>query len=139
MDSEAHCLTDLANIYTLRKEADSAWYCLNECRALWPQLSAVRKQDFYNHYLIATYAFCGTDSVQQALEAYKAHVPPARWDSLTLAYAYIQVRDFDRARYLIDHYRQPTAIAVSIPFSTIFTPDRACTGRPMRRISILTS
>ena len=106
VDSEAHCLTDLANIYTLRKEADSAWNCLKACRALWPQLSAVRKQDFYNHYLIATYAFCGTDSVRQALEAYKAHVPPARWDSLTLAYAYIQVRDFDRARFLIDHYRQ---------------------------------
>ena len=108
IDSYAHCLTDIANVYTIRLEADSTWKYLNECRALYPQMSAERRYDFYNNYLIAVYTFCGADSIRKAIAEYTSHVPSSRWDSLTLAYAYAQINDFEKAQSLISHYKLQT-------------------------------
>lgn len=105
-DSYAHCLTDIANIYTLNNEEDSAWKYFAECKALWPDLSEERKQSFYNNYLIAAYSFCGKDSIQMAIEEYETNVPPSKWDNLTLAYAYIKINAFDKARSFISSYNK---------------------------------
>lgn len=105
-DIYAHCLTDIANIYTLNNEEDSAWKYFAECKALWPDLSEERKQSFYNNYLIAAYSFCGKDSIQMAIEEYETNVPPSKWDNLTLAYAYIKINAFDKARSFISSYNK---------------------------------
>ena len=108
IDSYAHCLMDIGNVYTMRLEADSAWKYLNECRALYPRMSAERRYDFYNNYLIAVYTFCGVDSIKKGIAEYTSHVPSSRWDSLTLAYAYAQINDFEKAHSLISHYKLQT-------------------------------
>ena len=108
IDSYAHCLMDIANVYTMKLEADSTWKYLNECRALYPRMSAGRRYDFYNNYLIAVYTFCGADSIKKGIAEYTSHVPSSRWDSLTLAYAYAQINDFEKAQSLISHYKLQT-------------------------------
>lgn len=65
MGSYAHCLMDIANIYTLKNEGDSAWRYLNECRKFWPYMSAGWKYIFYNNYLIAAYSFCETNCIKR--------------------------------------------------------------------------
>ena len=106
MDSYAHCLVDIANAYTLKNKSDSAWSYFVECRNLWPYMSEARKQSFYNNYLIAAYSFCGKDSIQMAIEEYETNVPPSKWDNLTLAYAYIKINAFDKARSFISSYNK---------------------------------
>ena len=109
VDSYAHCLMDIANVYTMKLEADSAWKYLNECRALYPRMSAGRRYLFYNNYLIAVYAFCGAESIRKAIAEYTSHVPPSRWDNPILAYAYAEINDFEKAHSLISRYKQHTS------------------------------
>ena len=108
-DSYAHCLTDIANIYTLNNEEDSAWKYFAECKALWPYLSEVRKQSFYNNYLVAVYSFSGKDSIKKAIAEYETNVPPTEWDHLTLACAYTEINDFKKAQFVISRYKLHTS------------------------------
>lgn len=109
-DSYAHCLIDIANTYTLKNDKANTCKYLNECRKLWPYISEKRKQDFYNNYLIAATKFCGKDSIQAAIQEYESHVPPSKWDFLTLADAYTAIKDFDRAEYFASQYKLHTSI-----------------------------
>ncbi len=109
-DSYAHCLIDIANTYTLKNDKANTWKYLNECRKLWPYISEKRKQDFYNNHLIAATKFCGKDSIQAAIQEYESHVPPSKWDFLTLADAYTAIKDFDRAEYFASQYKLHTSI-----------------------------
>ena len=109
-DSYAHCLIDIANTYTLKNDKANTCKYLNECRKLWPYISEKRKQDFYNNYLIAATKFCGKDSIQAAIREYESHVPPSKWDFLTLADAYTAIKDFDRAEYFASQYKLHTSI-----------------------------
>mgnify|MGYP003188721975 FL=1 len=77
---------------------------------MWPYISEKRKQDFYNNYLIAATKFCGKDSIQAAIREYESHVPPSKWDFLTLADAYTAIKDFDRAEYFASQYKLHTSI-----------------------------
>ena len=109
-NSYANCLIDIANTYTLKNDKANTCKYLNECRKLWPHLSDIRKQDFYNNYLIAVCKFCGKDSIQAAIREYESHVPPSKWDFLTLADAYTAIKDFDRAEYFASQYKLHTSI-----------------------------
>ena len=109
-DSYAHCLIDIANTYTLKNDKANTCKYLNECRKLWPYISEKRKQDFYNNYLIAATKFCGKDSIQAAIQEYESHVPPSKWDNLTLANAHLIIEDFDRAEYFASQYKLHTSI-----------------------------
>ncbi len=108
--SYAHCLTEIASIYTMRCEADSTWKYLAECRKWWAQISAERKYSFYNYSLIAANIFCSADSIRKAIAEYTSHVPSSRWDSLTLADAYAEINDFEKAQSLISRYKQHTSV-----------------------------
>ena len=68
-------------------------------------ISEKRKQDFYNNYLIAATKFCGKDSIQAAIREYESHVPPSKWDFLTLADAYAGIKNFDRAEYFASQHK----------------------------------
>ena len=109
-DSYAHCLIDIANTYTLKNDKANTWKYLNECRKLWPYISEKRKQDFYNNYLIAATSFCGKDSIQAAIREYESHVPPSKWDFLTLADAYADIKDFDRAEYFASQHKPHSSV-----------------------------
>ena len=71
-NSNALCLIDIASTYTFKNDKANTWKYLNECRKLWPHISEKRKQDFYNNYLIAATSFCGKDSIQAAIQEYRA-------------------------------------------------------------------
>ena len=109
-DSYALCLIDIANAYSMKNDRVNTWKYLKECRKLWPYISEKRKQDFYNNYLIAATSFCGKDSIQAAIQEYESHVPPSKWDFLTLADAYTAIKDFDRAEYFASQYKLHTSI-----------------------------
>ena len=104
-DSYALCLIDIANAYSMKNDRVNTWKYLKECRKLWPYISEKRKQDFYNNYLIAATSFCGKDSIQAAIQEYESHVPPSKWDFLTLADAYTTIKDFDRAEYFASQHK----------------------------------
>lgn len=104
-DSYIHCLTNIANAYIWEHNRDSALKYLAECRKLWPIMNNSRKWDFYNNYLIAAYSLSGRDSIFKAIEEYESNVSSACWDSLTLATAYTQIGDYDKARLLLSHYK----------------------------------
>lgn len=72
---------------------------------MWPYISEKRKQDFYNNYLIAATSFCGKDSIQAAIREYESHVPPSKWDFLTLADAYAGIKNFKRAEYFATQHK----------------------------------
>jgi len=104
-NSNANCLIKIASTYTFKNDKANTWKYLNECRKLWPYISEKRKQDFYNNYLIAATKFCGKDSIQAAIKEYESHVPPSKWDFLTLADAYTAIKDFDRAEYFASQHK----------------------------------
>ena len=110
IESYALNLNHLVSTYTFKNDKANTWKYLNECRKLWPYISEKRKQDFYNNYLIAATKFCGKDSIQAAIQEYESHVPPSKWDFLTLADAYTAIKDFDRAEYFASQYKLHTSI-----------------------------
>ena len=105
IESYALNLNHLVSTYTFKNDKANTWKYLNECRKLWPYISEKRKQDFYNNYLIAATKFCGKDSIQAAIREYESHVPPSKWDFLTLADAYTAIKDFDRAEYFASQHK----------------------------------
>ena len=105
IESYALNLNHLVSTYTFKNDKANTWKYLNECRKLWPYISEKRKQDFYNNYLIAATSFCGKDSIQAAIQEYESHVPPSKWDFLTLADAYTAIKDFDRAEYFASQHK----------------------------------
>ena len=105
IESYALNLNHLVSTYTFKNDKTNTWKYLNECRKLWPYISEKRKQDFYNNYLIAATSFCGKDSIQAAIQEYESHVPPSKWDFLTLADAYTAIKDFDRAEYFASQHK----------------------------------
>ena len=109
-NSNANCLIKIASTYTFKNDKANTWKYLKECRKLWPYISEKRKQDFYNNYLIAATKFCGKDSIQAAIQEYESHVPPSKWDFLTLADAYTAIKDFDRAEYFASQYKLHTSV-----------------------------
>ena len=109
-DSYALCLIDIANAYSMKNDRVNTWKYLNECRKLWPYISEKRKQDFYNNYLIAATSFCGKDSIQAAIQEYESHVPPSKWDFLTLADAYAGIKNFDRAEYFASQHKLHSSV-----------------------------
>ena len=109
-NSNANCLIKIASTYTFKNDKANTWKYLNECRKLWPYISEKRKQDFYNNYLIAATSFCGKDSIQAAIREYESHVPPSKWDFLTLADAYTAIKDFDRAEYFASQHKLHSSV-----------------------------
>ena len=109
-NSNALCLIDIASTYTFKNDKANTWKYLNECRKLWPYISEKRKQDFYNNYLIAATSFCGKDSIQAAIQEYESHVPPSKWDFLTLADAYAGIKNFDRAEYFASQHKLHSSV-----------------------------
>lgn len=77
---------------------------------MWPHLSDIRKQDFYNNYLIAVCKFCKKNRIQSAIQEYESHIPQSKWDNLTLANAHLIIEDFDRAEYFASQYKLHTSI-----------------------------
>ena len=105
IESYALNLNHLVSTYTFKNDKANTWKYLNECRKLWPYISEKRKQEFYNNYLIAATSFCGKDSIQAAIREYESHVPPSKWDFLTLADAYAGIKNFDRAEYFASQHK----------------------------------
>lgn len=102
----AYALTGMAYACLVGNEGDSARKYLAECRALYPQLRAERRDDFYDVCLMAAYEGGGADSIRKVLAEYVAHVPPSRWDHLTLARACTEIRDFGQARRHVARYEK---------------------------------
>lgn len=73
-------------------------------------MSDIRKQDFYNNYLIAVCKFCKKNRIQSAIQEYESHIPQSKWDNLTLANAHLIIEDFDRAEYFASQYKLHTSI-----------------------------
>ena len=110
IESYALNLNHLVSTYTFKNDKANTWKYLNECRKLWPYISEKRKQDFYNNYLIAATKFCGKDSIQAAIREYESHVPPSKWDFLTLADAYAGIKNFDRAEYFASQHKLHSSV-----------------------------
>ena len=110
IESYALNLNHLVSTYTFKNDKANTWKYLNECRKLWPYISEKRKQDFYNNYLIAATSFCGKDSIQAAIREYESHVPPSKWDFLTLADAYAGIKNFDRAEYFASQHKLHSSV-----------------------------
>ena len=110
IESYALNLNHLVSTYTFKNDKANTWKYLNECRKLWPYISEKRKQEFYNNYLIAATSFCGKDSIQAAIREYESHVPPSKWDFLTLADAYAGIKNFDRAEYFASQHKLHSSV-----------------------------
>lgn len=110
IESYALNLNHLVSTYTFKNDKTNTWKYLNECRKLWPYISEKRKQDFYNNYLIAATSFCDKDSIQAAIQEYESHVPPSKWDFLTLADAYAGIKNFDRAEYFASQHKLHSSV-----------------------------
>ena len=103
IDSYAHCLMTLANIYSSMNQNDSAFNYLSQCRSVLPALSSSMQYEFYGFYLSTVSPSCDKDSIWKLIQKYQQNVPASYWDRLSLADAYSKVGQHDKALEMLSH------------------------------------
>ena len=102
-NSYANCVLNIANLYTILDNGDSTWKYLRKCRNVWSKISTEPKYSYYAYHLIATYSFHENDkkAIRRAIQSYVTFCPPSQWDYTSLAIAYLQVKEYDKALYYV--------------------------------------
>ena len=128
-NSYVNCLIRIINGYTLKKDFNAALPYIDECKQLRETMSFPLLCDFYSSYI--TYLEgCGTDAeIKDAIEECRNIIPAENIDWLTLANAYIKIKEYDSALQAIERYDSVPEVAASLKYKALKSEIYECLGR----------
>lgn len=118
-NSYVHCLILIINGYTLKKDYHAALPYIDECKQQRETMSFPLLCDFYSSYI--TYLEdCGTDAeIKDVIEEYRNIIPAENIDWLTLANAYIKIKEYDSALQAIERYDSIPEVTASLKYKAL--------------------
>ena len=118
-NSYENCLIRIVNGYTLKKDYHAALPYIDECKQLRETMSFPLLCDFYSSYI--TYLKdCGTDTeIKDAIEECRNTIPAENIDWLTLANAYIKIKEYDSALQAIERYDSIPEVTASLKYKAL--------------------
>lgn len=118
-NSYVNCLIRIINGYTLKKDFNAALPYIDECKQLRETMSFPLLCDFYSSYI--TYLEgCGTDAeIKDAIEECRNIIPAENIDWLTLANAYIKIKEYDSALQAIERYDSVPEVTASLKYKAL--------------------
>ena len=128
-NSYVHCLILIINGYTLKKDLNAALPYIDECKQLRESMSFPLLCDFYSSYI--TYLKdCGTDAeIKDVIKECRNTIPKENIDWLTLANAYIKIKEYDSALQAIERYGDIPKVAASLKYKALKSEIYECLGR----------
>ena len=98
------CMIRALNAYTRNKDIIGADSCIQICKELLPTVSIKRVGDFYSTYLIYLITEGLHSEIPSIIEEYTSAVPEEKWAYITLAYAYLEIGEYERALSVINKH-----------------------------------
>ena len=128
-NSYVNCLIRIINGYTLKKDFNAALPYIDECKQLRETMSFPLLCDFYSSYI--TYLKdCGTDAeIKDVIKECRNTIPKENIDWLTLANAYIKIKEYDSALQAIERYDGVPEVAASLKYKALKSEIYECLGR----------
>lgn len=103
LNSFANCYIRIINGYTLKEEPNSALPYINDCKMMLQDMNISRLTEFYASYLTYLINFGTEQEIKETLYEYTTNVniPSSKIDWLAIAYAYLEMNNYDDALYAL--------------------------------------
>ncbi len=103
LNSFANCYIRIINGYTLKEEPNSALPYIDDCKMMLQDMNISRLTEFYASYLTYLINFGTEQEIKETLYEYTTNVniPSSKIDWLTIAYAYLEMNNYDDALYAL--------------------------------------
>ena len=98
------CMARALNGYTRNDDTIGADSCIQICRELLPTVSIKRVGDFYSTYLTHLTSEKVHSEIPIIIEEYTSAVPEEKWAYITLAYAYLEIGEYEKALTIISKH-----------------------------------
>ena len=98
------CMIRALNAYTRNDDIIGADSCIQICKELLPTVSIKRVGDFYSIYLIYLISEKVHSEIPFIIEEYTSVVPEEKWEYITLAYAYLEIGEYEKALTIISKH-----------------------------------
>lgn len=98
------CMIRALNAYTRNKDIIGADSCIQICRELLPTVSIKRVGSFYSAYLTHLTSEKMHSEIPLIIEEYTSVVPEEKWAYITLAYAYLEIGEYEKALSVINKH-----------------------------------
>ena len=103
LNSFANCYIRIINGYTLKEEPNSALPYIDDCKMMLQDMNISRLTEFYASYLTYLINFGTEQEIKETLYEYTTNVniPSSKIDWLVIAYAYLEMNNYDDALYAL--------------------------------------
>ena len=103
LNSFANCYIRIINGYTLKEEPNSALPYIDDCKMMLQDMNISRLTEFYASYLTYLINFGTEQEIKETLYEYTTNVniPSSKIDWLVIAYAYLEMKNYDDALYAL--------------------------------------
>ena len=103
LNSFANCYIRIINGYTLKEEPNSALPYIDDCKMMLQDMNISRLTEFYASYLTYLINFGTEQEIKETLYEYTTNVniPSSKIDWLAIAYAYLEMNNYDDALYAL--------------------------------------
>ena len=103
LNSFANCYIRIINGYTLKEEPNSALPYIDDCKMMMQDMNISRLTEFYASYLTYLINFGTEQEIKETLYEYTTNVniPSSKIDWLAIAYAYLEMNNYDDALYAL--------------------------------------
>ena len=103
LNSFANCYIRIINGYTLKEEPNSALPYIDDCKMMLQDMNISRLTEFYASYLTYLINFGTEQEIKETLYEYTTNVniPSSKIDWLAIAYAYLEMKNYDDALYAL--------------------------------------
>ena len=103
LNSFANCYIRIINGYTLKEEPNSALPYIDDCKMMLQDMNISRLTEFYASYLTYLINFGTEQETKETLHEYTTNVniPSSKIDWLVIAYAYLEMKNYDDALYAL--------------------------------------
>ena len=98
------CMNRALNAYTRNDDIIGADSCIQICKELLPTVSIKRVGDFYSTYLTHITSEKVHSEIPFIIEEYTSAVPEEKWEYTTLAYAYLEIGEYEKALTIISKH-----------------------------------
>jgi tetratricopeptide (TPR) repeat protein len=98
------CMARALNGYILNDDTIGADSCIQICKELLPIVSIKRVGDFYSTYLTHLTSEKMHSEIPLIIEEYTSAVPEEKWEYITLAYAYLEIGEYEKALTIISKH-----------------------------------
>ena len=98
------CMVRALNGYTLNDDTIGADSCIQICKELLPTVSIKRVGSFYSAYLTHLTSEKMHSEIPLIIEEYTSALPEEKWEYITLAYAYLEIGEYEKALSVISKH-----------------------------------